>query len=102
MTLRRHAVLVVLACLGLAACGGKKRPPNVASGDVGSRAKNASGESPWARCWIKQCQWYIQYAPSRHRQASSPGPQVMARSHGASQPRACPKAYQKAGSRKVS
>jgi peptidoglycan-associated lipoprotein len=37
MTLRRPAVLLVLLCLGLAAaCGGKKRTPNVATGGVGS------------------------------------------------------------------
>lgn len=35
MTQRRSAVLAVLLCFGLApACGGKKRPPNVATGDV--------------------------------------------------------------------
>jgi peptidoglycan-associated lipoprotein len=40
MTLRRHAVVAVLLCLGVAAgCGGKKRPPNVATGGVGGGAQ---------------------------------------------------------------
>ena len=50
-------------------CNGVWRyPPTPAVGAVrgagrrggDSRAKNASGASPLARCWIKQCQWYIQ------------------------------------------
>ena len=49
MTLRRLAVLLVLLSLGLsAACGGKKRPPNVASGSAGSGAsgRGTPSEAP--------------------------------------------------------
>ena len=49
MTLRRSAVVVVLLCLGLAACGGKKRPPNVAPGGVCSGSpsgRSAPSEAP--------------------------------------------------------
>jgi peptidoglycan-associated lipoprotein len=50
MTLRRLAVLLVLLSVGLsAACGGKKRPPNVASGTAGSGAgssRSAPSEAP--------------------------------------------------------
>lgn len=45
MRRRRHAVVIaVLVCVGfVAACGGKKRPPNVASG--GARGGAATGRS---------------------------------------------------------
>jgi peptidoglycan-associated lipoprotein len=45
MSARRHAVLVaVLVCVGLvSACGGKKRPPNVATG--GGRGTAPTGRS---------------------------------------------------------
>jgi peptidoglycan-associated lipoprotein len=49
MTLRRLAVVLVLLSLGLsAACGGKKRPPNVASGSAGggAGARSTPSEAP--------------------------------------------------------
>jgi len=48
MSTRRHAVVVaVLVCVGfVAACGGKKRPPNVASGGVRGGGAPAGRSSP--------------------------------------------------------
>ena len=49
MTLRRQAVLVLMLCVGLAAgCGGKKRPPSVATGGVGSgqTGRSTPSEAP--------------------------------------------------------
>jgi peptidoglycan-associated lipoprotein len=45
MKTRRDAVVAVVLCLGIvSACGGKKRPPNVASGDVRG-GRGATGRS---------------------------------------------------------
>jgi peptidoglycan-associated lipoprotein len=46
MTSRTQAVLLVLLCAGLLACGGKKRPPNVATVGAGSGGRSTPSEAP--------------------------------------------------------